>query len=88
MKRSRLRSVSPRKKAQLEEYFPRARAFKKRHPVCQVCDRRKTKDVHHKAGRLGKNLLDETTWLAVCRCCHDFIHNNPGKARACGLLLT
>ena len=36
---------------------------------------RPTQDVHHAKGR-GKYLLDESTWLPVCRWCHDFIHNN------------
>jgi hypothetical protein len=87
MKRSRLRSMSPKKQAQMEEYFPRAVAFKKRKPICEVCRKRKTKDVHHRAGRLGPNLLDEDTWTAVCRRCHDWIHDHPKEARAAGLLV-
>lgn len=88
IRRSRIRSISPKKRAQLEEYSPKARAFKKARPTCEVCRKRPTRDVHHTKGRLGPNLLDEATWLAVCRCCHDWIHNNPGEARRRGLLLT
>lgn len=43
-------------------------------------------DVHHKAGRLGGNFLNESTWLPVCRTCHDWIHAHPKEARALGLL--
>lgn len=42
-------------------------------------------DIHHVKGR-GKYLNDESTWLAVSRTAHIWIHNNPSKARALGLL--
>jgi hypothetical protein len=45
------------------------------HPMCEAhlenCTLRST-DIHHKAGR-GEYLLDSTTFLAVCRTCHDWI---------------
>jgi hypothetical protein len=43
-------------------------------------------DIHHKAGRLNGNYLNTDTWLAVSRDSHRWIHDNPGKARALGLL--
>jgi hypothetical protein len=46
----------------------------------------RSEDVHHKAGRTGTNYLDEETWLATCRRCHDWIHEHPNKAREKGLL--
>jgi hypothetical protein len=45
------------------------------------------KDVHHK-GKRGKNYLDKTLMVAVCRECHNWIHENPGKARELGYLIT
>ena len=60
-------------------------------PLCEVCtkvkmDRRnQSTDVHHKKGR-GKYYLDEDTWLATCRQCHDEIHKNPIWARKMGYL--
>ena len=38
-------------------------------------------DVHHTAGRLGTNLLDQSTWMAVSRKNHDRIHRCPKWAR-------
>lgn len=46
----------------------------------------RSRDVHHKAGRLGANLIDQSTWMAVSRRNHDRIHQNPGWARAMGYL--
>ena len=43
-------------------------------------------DIHHTAKRTGKNYLDESTWLAVCRENHEMIHANPSWARANGFL--
>lgn len=44
-------------------------------------------DVHHRAGRYGGNYLNEATWTAVCRPCHDWIHSHPKDARERGLLV-
>lgn len=43
-------------------------------------------DIHHVKGRVGSNYLDESTWLAVSRFSHDWIHSNPKRARELGLL--
>lgn len=43
-------------------------------------------DVHHKHGRLGDLLMDESLWIPVCRKCHNWIHNYPESARMFGLL--
>lgn len=40
-------------------------------------------DVHHKRGR-GKYLLDESTWLPVCRGCHNKIETHPNWAKENG----
>lgn len=86
IRRTRIRSMSAKKRRQMDEYSPKARAFKKARPTCEVCHTRPTRDVHHRHGRLGSNLLDETTWSAVCRQCHDRVHANPKWAREHGLL--
>ena len=49
------------------------------HLNCEICDK-PSNDLHHKAGR-GKNLCNVITFMAVCRNCHIFIHNNPKKSR-------
>ena len=40
-------------------------------------------DVHHKKGR-GKWYLVVSTWLAVCRPCHEWIEHNPIEATELG----
>jgi hypothetical protein len=43
-------------------------------------------DVHHKRGRRGGNLMNESTWMAVCRTAHRWIHDNPKAATERGWL--
>lgn len=44
--------------------------------------------VHHRRGRTGTNMLDESTWLACCNDCHEFIHRYPEWAYERGYLLS
>lgn len=44
-------------------------------------------EIHHAAKR-GKNYLDESTWLAVCRWSHEWIESHKSAARKLGLLST
>lgn len=87
MKRSPLKPVSDKRQAQLREYTKLRRNFLKACPVCEVCQKGKSWDIHHKAGRIGKRLLDQFYWLAVCRTCHDLIHSNPAWAREQGFIV-
>lgn len=79
--------VSRAKREKDSGYTAAAKAFKQRHPVCQAqlpaCTRATT-EVHHKRGRSGGNLMDEATWLAVCRNCHRWIEEHPDDAKARG----
>jgi hypothetical protein len=43
-------------------------------------------EIHHKAGRYGGNYLNVTTWAAVCRDSHRWLHDNPKLAKAEGWL--
>ncbi len=60
--------------------------YLKANPFCKAklhgCQINAT-DVHHMAGR-GKFMLDQTTFLAVCRICHNQIEENPIMAKAMG----
>ena len=60
------------------------------HPMCQAkihkCTLKST-DVHHKKGR-GKYLLDESTWLSVCRNCHTWIETHPEEAKELGFSIS
>ena len=64
----------------LRENYMKANPFcKAKLPGCQI----NATDVHHKAGR-GKFMLDQSTFLAVCRICHNQIEENPVMAKAMG----
>ena len=86
-RRTRLRRVNPRRRAEYEFDAVAARAFVAAHPFCARCGR-PSRDRHHAAGRRGSNRTDESTWIAVCRECHDWIHAHPAEAREAGLLCT
>jgi len=83
--KKRLRKVSRKRAKEIAIYSALAKDFKKAHPVCQVCRHNRTKDVHHKEGR-GPNLNNVATFIAVCRGCHKYIHDNPSWARERGYL--
>lgn len=55
-------------------YAKAAKEWKKTPRECQAklpgCTRIATQ-IHHKEGRDGHRLLDQTTWLAVCHNCHN-----------------
>jgi uncharacterized CHY-type Zn-finger protein len=58
--------------------------FMHQHSMCEanisgLCTHKST-DVHHKAGRIGSLLVDETQWMAVCRACHMWIETHPIEA--------
>lgn len=40
-------------------------------------------DIHHKAGR-GEHMLDQSTYMAVCRNCHQWIELHPIEAKQKG----
>jgi hypothetical protein len=81
-----LRRISKKRQGDLKKYSEMRRNFLHGLPLCEVCAKAKSTDVHHKKGR-GKYYLDEDTWLATCRRCHDQIHANPAWAREKGYLL-
>lgn len=71
------------KKAVMNLYRKKARLFISKHPKCAVCSG-KSECVHHKAGRIGDNLMNEKTWLPVCLSCHTIIEQNPDYAKQKG----
>ena len=79
--------VSKKRREEMDEYSKKRLAFLALHTICQgklVGCTGKSTDVHHKAGRVGDNYLNMTTWLAVCRSCHTWIEINPVEAKELG----
>ena len=97
--RSRIRQASPKRQQEMRIYSQRRKEFLRAHPFCQaqfiiwpvkgdeIRKMEPATEVHHRAGRIGHKLLDETDWVAISRKAHWFIHRNPSQARKLGLLL-
>jgi len=86
MKRTRISPISDRRRALSRIYAAQRTDYLRQHPTCEKCDSRSSRDIHHKAGRYGGNYLNVETWCALCRTCHDWIHQHPSKAREKGWL--
>jgi 5-methylcytosine-specific restriction protein A len=64
-----------------------SRAYRRAHPICELCNQRRSQLVHHKDG-LGPNGprgYDPSNLIAVCRKCHQGEHK---KLRRLGLAPT
>ena len=83
--------VSSKRKKKDAEYLKLRERFLTENPICQVsvagCMHGVT-DVHHTYAGSNRDAfyLVQSTWLAVCRSCHNHIHNNPAESRTLGWL--
>ena len=81
---------SKRKKKDAEQLKLRQR-YLTDFSLCQIavkgCDINAT-DVHHTYAGANRDAfyLVQSTWLAVCRNCHDWVHAHPKESRALGYL--
>ena len=75
--------IPPRSQKRSKEerlYSGKRIIFLQEHSLCEahlsgICTKYST-ECHHKRGRIGDDLLDETLWLALCHMCHDYIENH------------
>jgi hypothetical protein len=75
-----------KKRAKQERDYEKVRdAYLTVFPICEVhnCGM-KSKDVHHKRGRIGSLLTDINYFMAVCRKCHSYIELHPEWAKIQG----
>jgi hypothetical protein len=82
-----MRAVSPKRARQLRVYRPARDAYLTEHHRCQFpggCIEPST-DLHHKAGRRGEMLLDQTRWAALCRAHHSWVTEHPAAAVEMGI---
>jgi hypothetical protein len=85
-RRVKKRAISKRSKKmadQMKVYNQRRRKFLIANPVCAVTGEPST-EIHHKAGRIGRLLLEESLWLAVSRRGHTWIEEHPKEAKELG----
>lgn len=73
---------SAKRSKEEREYDKKCKEFIENKMICEVkgCRCRST-EVHHKAGRIGADYLDELKWLAVCRAHHSYIEEHPEWAK-------
>ena len=84
--------VSDKRSKEERIYAGKRVIFLAKNPTCQanlpgICVR-KSCEVHHKKGRVGKLYLDENFWLAACSECHKWIELHPIEAKTLGLSLS
>lgn len=83
--------VSNKRAKEQKIYSAKRIIFLVDNPYCEAklvgCTKVST-DVHHTAGRIGKNYLDESTWKALCRECHKWVEENPKEAKDLGLSIS
>ena len=82
IKRRRIRSTSKAKLKELRKYSALKAKFLAVRERCDCCHQIfGPLDVHHMRGRSGSLLCDMRHWAAVCRACHNWIHEHPSAAR-------
>jgi len=73
---------SDKRKTEEKQYIKIKAEVLKKHPFCQWpgCPK-KSVDVHHASGRVGKNYTDKKKMKALCRKHHIFAELNPNLAK-------
>jgi|SRR5882757_431659 len=87
--RTPLRQRSNKRAEQMAVYVPERNAFLTANPLCQYpegCGQRATQ-VHHKRGRFGVRLLDQTWWAASCDTHNQEAETNTGHCLTIGWLV-
>lgn len=84
MKRTRLKAVSKKRQRQNSRYQKLKESYIQSHWLCERCNRNRAIDIHHKAGRTGELLCAVEYFMAICRRCHDWVHENPAEAQEGG----
>jgi hypothetical protein len=87
LRKTRLSPLSKKRQGKMSQYRKLRINYLTEMRVCWVCVGAKATDVHHKNGRHNERLNAVEHWLPVCRKCHDWIHQNPQKARDKGYLI-
>jgi hypothetical protein len=93
LKRTPLKKRSKKTQERYEkERIPFVKRLLKERPVCEICLRRQSVDVHEiltrgrSGGVHGDDWLDEDNCLCLCRWCHDWIDVNQLEAEKYGWL--
>ena len=82
----RIKNISNKKLAELKEYRTVRDRYLKNNPVCEYpnCTSREV-ELHHRAGRSGRLLCDDTYFCSLCRAHHRLIEEQPSHAKELGI---
>lgn len=88
-KRSPIAPISAKKAKQIVEYRRVRDEYFKEHPTCEFPGCYKANiTLHHMAGRLGDLLTDKRYFKSLCVKHHQWVEENPEKAKKLGLSTT
>jgi len=79
-----MKRLSTKRAKQNYEYKKIRIQFLLDHPLCEVCEKQESSEIHHKKGRIGELLTNTNHFLSVCRNCHRWIEEHPKMAKAFG----
>ena len=80
--------VSKKRQEKDKIYLQLRKEFFALHEKCQICNFNKPTDVHHSyiGANRNKYYLEVSTWFALCRNCHNDVHDNPKDSREKGYI--
>lgn len=83
-----IKKVSDKRAIQNKEYSKLRLKFLKENPMCEIYPYLKSTEVHHTYSGSNRNryYLEVSTWMAVSREGHNFIHNNVSISKQKGYL--
>lgn len=85
-KKKYISPISKKQTESLKKYRKLRDEYMANHPKCEVCGK-DSQDLHHKLHvRTGRALTDVKWFMAVCRSCHNKIHENHSWAVKNGYL--
>lgn len=87
MKKTPLRSVSKKRRVQVNKYLKLRREYLEEHEICQICKLRLATQIHHMASRRGEMIYDVRFFLSTCQQCHSWVHAHPKEAEHKGYIL-
>jgi hypothetical protein len=83
-----IRKVSKKRAIEIREYLEKKAKYLQIFPICQAkgCGKPST-DLHHRQGRNGSKLTDETLFMALCFDHHEYYTEHSAEAIEDGISL-
>jgi len=86
--RKAIPKVSKKRAEKDKVYLQLRKEFLTKNLKCMICNFNKPTDIHHQfiGANRNKYYLEVDTWMALCRNCHNDVHDNPKKSRELGYI--